>query len=169
MDMVPKTVVRRHNCLPLFIEDNSIVVACADEPDTELEDEIRLRFGKPIRAVIASGKSINQAIATNYAPGMRKEAAEPVKGSSKTKSSSSQKAVAAAAPMTEEEREQRQKLGWILMCWSVIVPAWLDISFLWQRFYRFFLPGFMEYVPFTALLIGVPLAFLFYNTHVKKK
>lgn len=169
MDMVPKNVVRRHNCLPLFIEDHAIVVACADEPDSELEDEIRLRFGKPIRPVIASGKSINQAIATNYAQGMRKEAPEPVKGSSKSKSSGSQKAVAEKVQLTEEELEQRKKLGWILMCWSLIVPAWLDIAFLWQRFYRFYLPSFMEYVPFTAILIGAPLAFLFYNTHVKKK
>ena len=26
LDMVPKNVVRRHNCLPLFIEENAVVV-----------------------------------------------------------------------------------------------------------------------------------------------
>lgn len=173
MDRVPKTVVRRHNCLPLFIDETAVVVACADEPDSELEDEIRLRFGKPIRPVITSGKSINQAIAANYAPGMRKEIAEPAKGTKK--SSASQKTVKAktqteAVEYTEEEKAQRKQLGLIFMCWAIAGPALLDTFVLWDRVYRYFLPRFMEYFPYVStVLIGAPLAFLIYNTHVKSK
>lgn len=171
MDKVPKTVVRRHNCLPLFVDDSAVVVACADEPDSELEDEIRLRFGKPIRPVISSAKAINQAIATNYAPGMRKEVAEPPKGSSKstTKKSSSSVKVETVA-LSEEEKAQRKQLGLIFMCWSIIIPAALDTWVLWDKLYRYILPRFMEYTPYVStVLIGVPLAFLIYNTHVKQK
>lgn len=167
MDQVPKNVVRRHNCLPLFVDETAVVVACADEPDSELEDEIRLRFGKPIRAVIASGKSINQAIVTNYAPGMRKEVAEPVKKSGKIKSTDSQ--AAKAAPLSEEEKEQRKKLGMIFMCWAVVVPGAFDSIWLWHHFWRFFMPGFLEYVPISAFLFGLPIAYLIYVTQVKQK
>ena len=175
MDMVPKNVVRRHNCLPLFVDENAVVVACADEPDSELEDEIRLRFHMPIRPVIASGKSINQAIAANYAPGMRNEVAEPAKGTGKTaskgtgKKSNSQ--VQSADPaLTEEEKAQRKQLGLIFMCWSIVVPALLDTFVLWERVYRYYLPRFMEYFPYiSTIAIGVPLAFLFYETHVRSK
>ena len=173
MDRVPKNVVRRHNCLPLFIDESAVVVACADEPESELEDEIRLRFGKPIRPVIASGKSINQAIVTNYAPGMRKEIAEPVKGSKK--SAANQKTVktksqADAVEYSEEEKAQRKQLGLIGICWAIAGPALLDTFVLWDRVYRYFLPRFMEYFPYVStILIGVPLAFLIYNTHVKSK
>lgn len=167
MDNVPKNVVRRHNCLPLFVDESAVVVACADDSDSELEDEIRLRFGKPMRLVIASGKSINQAIATNYAQGMRKEAPEPTKKSGKVKSGGSKPSVA-VAPLTEDEKTQRKNLGLILVCWSIILPALLDTFVFWQRFYRFFLPAFLEYTPYVStLLIGVPLAALFYFTYVK--
>ena len=171
MDMVPKNVVRRHNCLPLFIDDTAVVVACADEPDAELEDEIRLRFGKPIRPVIASGKSINQAIVTNYAPGMRKEVAEPVKSAGKT--STKKKAAAAkdaVEPLSEDEKAQRKQLGLIFVCWSIVIPSLLDTFVLWDRVYRYYLPRFMEWFPYVSTIaIGIPLALLFYNTHVKQK
>ena len=171
MDGVPKNVVRRHNCLPLMIDENAVVVACADEPDSELEDEIRLRFGKPIRPVIASGKSINQAIATNYAPGMRKEIAEPAKSMGKgTGKKSGSEMKAASAALTEEEKAQRKQLGMIFMCWSIVIPALLGTFILWDRVYRYFLPRFMEWFPYlSTIAIGIPLAFLFYNTHVNQK
>lgn len=169
MDMVPKNVVRRHNCLPLFVEDTAVVVACVDEPDMELQDEIRLRFDKPIRPVIASGKSINQAIATNYAQGMRKEAPEPAKRSTKAKPNGSKASVPVEA-LTEDEKEQRKKMGLIFMCWSIVIPAMLDTFVLWDKVYKLFLPRFMEWTPYVStVLIGVPLALLFYNTHVKPK
>ncbi len=168
MDMVPKNVVRRHNCLPLFVDDNAIVVACADEPDSELEDEIRLRFGKPIRPVIASGKSINQAIATNYAQGMRQEAPEPTKSVGKSKTVVSKPKVESEA-MTDDEKAQRKQLGLIFMCWSIAGPALLDTFVLWGKVYRYYLPRFLDYTPYVStVLIGIPLAFFIYNTHVKQ-
>jgi hypothetical protein len=173
MDTVPKNVVRRHNCLPLFVDDNAVVVACADEPDSELEDEIRLRFSKPIRPVIASGKSINQAIATNYAAGMRKEIADPAKSSVKkigSQKKSGTESRAADSQLSEEEKAQRKQLGLIFMCWSIVIPAMLDTFVLWDRVYRYFLPRFMEWFPYmSTIVIGVPLLLLFYNTHVKQK
>ncbi len=175
MDMVPKNVVRRHNCLPLFIDENDIVVACADEPDSELEDEIRLRFGKPIRPVIASGKSINQAIATNYAEGLRKEAAEPVKAAGKAKSTANHAVVQSkpkAEVLTDDEIAQRRQLGMIFMCWSLVIPTLLDVFVLWDLVWKKVLPRalfFLEWVPLSTLAIGLPLAFMFYNTHVKAK
>ena len=177
LDMMPKMVVRRHNCLPLFTDEHAVVVACVDEPETELEDEIRLRFGKPIRPVIASGKAINQAIAANYAEGMRKEPPAPVKSGGKAKKGASTDAVVAPkkekepkAPLTDEEKLQRKQLGYIFMSWSFIGFAMLDTFVLWDRVYRFILPSFLERTPYvSAILIGLPLAGMFYQTHVKQK
>ena len=46
MDMVPKNVVRRHNCLPLFIEPNAVVIAwlAPTSPTKNWKIEIQLRF-----------------------------------------------------------------------------------------------------------------------------
>jgi hypothetical protein len=168
MDKVPKAVVRRHNCLPLFEEDMAIVVACADEPESELEDEIRLRFNKPIRPVIAAAKSIHQAIATHYAAGMRKETTAPTAKGGKAKAGVNAALAKPVHELTDEEKAQRKQLGMILMCWSVIVPAMLDTFVFWQAIYRFYLPRFMEMFPYVStILLGIPMAFVFYNMYVK--
>ncbi|MEZ6058522.1 MAG: hypothetical protein R3C01_17615 [Planctomycetaceae bacterium] len=73
LDLVPRQLVKQHSFVPLFIDDDRVLIACADEPEHELEDELRLRFGTPIRTTIATPRAINQAIATYYAPGMRDE------------------------------------------------------------------------------------------------
>jgi len=169
LDLVPKTVVRRHNCFPLFVDESAVVVACVDEPDMELEQEIQLRFHKPIRPVIASGKAINQAIATHYAPGMRKEI-EPPKSSTKTKSKTTAKEKVQVEELSEDEKAQRKQLGIVFICWCFIVPALLDTFVLWDRAWRFVLPKFMESAPYVAtVLFGIPLAIMIYFTHVKQK
>lgn len=51
LDRIPRRVVKRHSCLPLFEDRGCILVACSDEPSHELEEEIRIRCGVPMRAV----------------------------------------------------------------------------------------------------------------------
>src|SRR5262249_1618414 len=122
-----------------------------------------------------SGKAINQAIATNYAPGLRKEPQEIVKSSAKKSSSSSTstatapKAVDEKRELTDEEKAQRKQLGMIFMCWSIVIPAMLDTFVLWDLIWRRFLPipGWFPYV--LTIFVGIPLAFSFYNSHVKPK
>lgn len=74
LDRVPRSLVKKHSFIPLFIDDDRLLIACADEIEHELEDELRLRYdGVPVRPVIATPRAINQAIAQYYAPGMRDE------------------------------------------------------------------------------------------------
>lgn len=77
LDQLPKQLVKRHTCIPLFEDRGELLVACATNPSHELEDEIRLRFGMPMRAALAIPRSIQQSIARYYAPGERNEAAAP--------------------------------------------------------------------------------------------
>ncbi len=163
LDQVPRTVVRRHVCLPLFIDHEGLLVACTEEPDAELQDEIRLRFNMPIRPVIATPLSINQGIAKYYAAGLRKEAAETVKGSK----SSGKIAAKPVSQMTDDEKYQRRQLGMLAMCWIVIGFGLLDTFILYDFIYKKMkLP---ELVPYSAILVGLPIAYGIYNTYVKQK
>ncbi len=172
LDLVPRALVRRHTCLPLFIDNGGVLVACSEEPDAELEDEIRLRFNLPIRPVMATPLAINQGIAKYYAAGLRKEAIEPVKGS---KSSSSSSASKPKVALTDEEKTQKKQLGTLAACWSVIGFVLLDTFFLYDLVYKKIwllkkiplIP--LEMIPFSGILIGAPLAYLIYITQVKGK
>lgn len=142
LNRVPRRTVRKYSCLPLFEDRGRILVACIDEPDVQLEDEIRLRFGLPMRAVLAIPRSINQAIAKYYAPGAREEVAETTgtpaadrkkKQSEKTKvvtdaESAKPERPRTREPLTAAERSQRIQYGLIAICWTVI--GTIGISYL---------------------------------------
>jgi len=145
LDQFPRNLVRRHTFIPLFVEGDRLLVACAHEPTADLEDEVRLRIGLPMRAAISTPLAINQALSKYYAPGMRETVAspEPAKGgkkkSTETKttkggSGAAKKAATAEArpvrtPMSQlsqGEQRQRKQLGLIIMCWSLIGSMVID-------------------------------------------
>lgn len=122
LDMLPKQVVKRHTCLPLFEDRGKVLVACADEPSPDLEDEVRMRYGMPMRAALAVPRSIQQAIARYYAPGERSEpkAASASGKSGKPTKTKTAKAKPVADPMSPEEQGKRQQISLIIICWSLI-------------------------------------------------
>jgi hypothetical protein len=134
LDQIPRRVVKKHSCLPLFEDRGRMLVACIDEPSPALEDEIRLRCGLPMRAVLAIPRAVNQAIAKYYAPGMREESAvddAPAKSSGssaklekvKPEKKAAPKARSKSAPLTPEESQQRTAITAIVSCWATIGTA----------------------------------------------
>ncbi len=155
LDQVPRTLVKRHSVLPLFQDDNVLLVACADEPDPELEDEIRLRFGVPMRPVLAVPLTINQAIAKYYAPGARDEANAPAAGSKTSKGSKKQagkKPAKKRGQTSDEDQKQMMQYAIIGVCWASIGSIFVD-NYLLGNF------AFIEMgLKFTTSLFVIPLA-----------
>ena len=139
LDIVPRSTVKRYAVLPLFIDEDTVLVACVDEPDPELEEEIRLRFGLPMRAVIATPLAINQGIAKYYAAGMRDEAAadEAIKKAGGTAEQNQRRQIQEIAKkspvirkrfkdLAPQEQYQRTQLGYVIMCWATVGSALVD-------------------------------------------
>jgi curved DNA-binding protein CbpA len=167
LDIVPRSTVKRFAALPLFIDEDTVLVACVDEPDPELEEEIRLRFGLPIRAVIATPLSINQGIAKYYAAGMRNEAAadEAIKkaggkagkfgGARSKKSGAIRKRFKDLSP---DEQYQRTQLGYVIMCWATVGSALVDQFVLKGRLFPFARLAFFPFDQFLLTLFVPALA-----------
>jgi hypothetical protein len=64
---LPQPVAKRNTILPLFIDDDVLLVACADEITHELEDELRLRYNLPVRRALATPRGITDGINRYYA------------------------------------------------------------------------------------------------------
>jgi hypothetical protein len=131
LDRVPAKLVKHNSVLPLFIDDDVLLVAAADELEQGVEEELRLRFnGIPVKVALASPNAISQAIARYYAPGVRNEVA--ASGKDKGKSSKSEtkaapkKVVRRNEPISDEERQQNKQYGIIAICWSLIALAVID-------------------------------------------
>lgn len=149
LDRVSRATVRRNSIIPLFVDEDYILVACVDELTHDLEQELRLSFDLPVRAVLAAPMAINQAISKYYPPGTRetpvavkKETkaapADTKKGDAKKskkeeKAAPQQKAKAVEGPkrywsqLTPEEQESKKQLGILMMCWGTIGSVLIDL------------------------------------------
>ncbi|MBI1344709.1 general secretion pathway protein GspE [bacterium] len=171
LDSVPKSVVRRYTCLPLFVDGERVLVACANEPSHELEDEIRLRFGLAMRAVLATPKAIKEGIDQYYAQGLRKEkAAAPVKSKSNSAANKLVEKVTQKkhhSELTAEEKDERKKLGIVLCCMTFVVLGNLDAWVLYDMMWKYFAPSFFPFV--STILLGGPIMFGVYQSYIRPR
>jgi len=172
LDTLPKAVVRRYTCLPLFIDGDRVLVACSSEPSHDLEEEIRLRFNASMRPVLSTPQSIKAAIDQYYAAGMRKENVPPPKTKSNAAANKIASVVAAKKPvsqMTDAERGEYRQMGIVLICMTFVVLGNLDTWVLYDLLWKKFLPVPSTF-PFVAtILLGLPIMFLIYQTYLRKR
>lgn len=64
--LVPAKLARQYSFVPLFEDGQHIIVAAANPLIPDVEEELRLRIGKPIRTVLCRPASLNEAIAKYY-------------------------------------------------------------------------------------------------------
>ncbi len=149
LDQVPRSLVKQYSFIPLFIDDDRLMIATIDEIEHELEEELRLRYGVPVRPVIAVPRAINQGIAKYYAPGMRDEVeapAPPPKGKTAKKGDKAEakskdakkaekpapakkKAAKGSVVLSAEEKQQRKQMGILMMCLSIMIPMFTLVFF----------------------------------------
>ncbi len=167
LDATPRSLVKKQSIIPLFVDDERLLVACVDMPEHEVEDEMRLRYGVPMRPVLATPRAISQAISKYYAPGMRDEAKPygnaaamapaPKKGGKPAakaadsgKGSSKPAAAQSFESLSDEEKAKRKQMGMLAMCWSLMIPALLQYFLLRSTILWGFLPWF-------AIFTGPPV------------
>jgi len=165
LDVLPRALVKRNGVLPLFIDGDYLLIACMHDITGDLEDELRLRYGHPIRPVMATPLAVNQAIAKYYAPGMRDEA----KAQSSTVQKSSGKAKAKATKGTtavnekaEDDPQKRKQMGTLILCFGTMAAVAAD-----QLVIRKFLLPTWSAVYFLSLVIPPALYFYVRNTYWK--
>jgi type IV pilus assembly protein PilB len=65
--MVPEPTARRHNCIPLRVEDGrTLVVAMSDPANVVAKDDLRAMTGKDVRVVVATKADVMSALNRNY-------------------------------------------------------------------------------------------------------
>jgi len=166
---IPRGLARRNTILPLFVDDDMLLVACVDEPTHDLEDELRLRVGVPMRRLIASPLSINQGIAKFYA-GLEADeesvadAGTVAKKKTKTKAERKAEVVVPGSSEAKAAEYKTRQIGMILVCWSVIVPVVIDLFVLPKSLKVF------QIMDLSLTLIASPiLLFLVWNSYFRRK
>jgi hypothetical protein len=111
IQVVPAKLARQYSFVPVFEDGDQIIVAAADPLIPDVEEELRLRLGKTIRAVLSRPASINEAIAKYYPRDLPYQPVTRVQKSAKTVESTDVEEKQApsvpqpAAPGTENVRQ----------------------------------------------------------------
>jgi hypothetical protein len=63
---LPAVMARQHSCAPLLIDDEKVIVASPNPLRPEVEDEVRLRFGVPVRVVLCTPADIHELVNKHY-------------------------------------------------------------------------------------------------------
>lgn len=73
LEKVPARLARSHSCAPVIVDEQQLLVASPNPLAPEVEEELRLRMGMPIRTVLCTPVGINEVI-NKYYPRSRAEA-----------------------------------------------------------------------------------------------
>lgn len=111
---VPPMMARQHSCVPVMVDREQLLMASPNPLDPNVEEELRLRFGMPVRTVLCTPANINDAIAKHFP--RDGSAPEPVAAPAVQAAAApaAQAATAAPAkpvrtgPLTPEEVKQRR-------------------------------------------------------------
>ncbi len=117
---LPAVMARQQSCAPLMIDDGRVLVVTPNQLPPEIEDQLRLRFGMPVRTVLCTPAGIHEAIGKYYS---REQAAAelsagPVKAEAKApkaeaKAAAEEKPVRRASvdPAERAAFKKKQRMG----------------------------------------------------------
>ncbi len=76
---VPAAICRQRSCVPILSDGDSLMMASPNPLVPDVEEELRLRLGMPVRTVLCTVGQINEAIAKHYPREAAGPAAAPAK------------------------------------------------------------------------------------------
>jgi hypothetical protein len=172
LEQMPQQVAKRNTILPLFIDDDVLLVACADQPTHELEDELRMRYQVPSRWVLATPRSISQGIANYYAAAASRSEESDQEAASTTADSSGKKSSKKVKPekkavkpkpsrgrneLPPEALKEKKQLAFIVCGWafcgSIIVDQFLLKSYVFPQSWPWHFMLTTISVPFIAFYL----------------
>lgn len=103
---VPAVYARQQSVAPLLVDDGRVLIVASHQLAPEVEDQLRLRFGMPVRTVLCTPSSINEAITKYYS--REQAAAELAAGPPKIDSKSAKAEVKSEVNKSAEEKPTRR-------------------------------------------------------------
>ena len=123
---IPPTLARERACVPVMADGGQLLMASPNPLIPDVEEELRLRFGIPVRTVLCTPARINEAIARYYPRDM--PAATPAPAAAPAPPAAPEKPAAeekeakteVKAPLTRAE-QARQRLMYAIIAFNLAV------------------------------------------------
>lgn len=117
---LPAVYARQQSVAPLMVDDGRVLVVAPHQLPPEVEDQLRLRFGMPVRTVLCTPSSINEAITKYYprqqaaaelASGPPKIDSQPAKADAKATAEDKPAKRASVDPAEREAGKKKRNMG----------------------------------------------------------
>jgi len=66
VDRISAMLARQHSCVPVMIDDGQLLMASPNSLPVNVEEELRLRLGMPVRSILCTPTAINEFINIHY-------------------------------------------------------------------------------------------------------
>lgn len=141
---VPALLARQNSCAPVMVDEDQLLVASPNPLRPEVEDELRMRIGMPVRSVLCTPAAITKVLDQHYT---REQAqAEKMGGTGQPVAAGAAVPKAEVEQLTAEERAiragNRLKVALVAGCFTTAGYSLVFIP----------VPDFMQYM--FALLLG---------------
>ncbi|MEA1950260.1 MAG: hypothetical protein U9N87_02670 [Planctomycetota bacterium] len=127
--IVPPPTARQHSCLPVMSDEEQVLMASPNPLVPDVEEDLRLRFGKVVRTVLCTPSSINDLISKYYP---RDAAAAPVAAAQASAPQAEPAAKEAKAKPAKKESaplspEDKQKLiqNTAILSFNITAMGWV--------------------------------------------
>ena len=146
VDQLPAALARQHSCVPVMADEDRVLVASPLPMNPDVEDDLRLRFGRPARSVFCTKASLDAALTKYYSvqsgrpapakPAAKQSAKQPAKQAAKQPAKQpvqeDEPAEEAAEALTPEQRKKKRLVA-VGLVFSGALVLWMT----W-RWYKFF-------------------------------
>ena len=149
---IPATLARQHSCVPLMADGGQLLMASPTPIVPDVEEELRLRLGMPVRSVLCTPAAINKMIAKFYphdGPAMAPPPVQAEKPAKKKEKKKEKKAKAVAKPPAEplsaDERIKRRATA-AIMAFNLTVIVYVLVQYVlgtMPSFSMIFMAGFL--------------------------
>lgn len=165
-ELVPKLpayLARQQSCVPILIEEGYIRLAAPHPLLPEIEDELRLRLGMPVRGAICTSSQVNEAIGKYFpkdAAIAQMKAAKgkaggvagtPASAGVKTAAPAGQPAAQTAAPESAEEKKRKKMIALMTFNFTFLGAT----AFLYLSDLVFYPPNFIYSAVAGAVVAGI--------------
>jgi Type II secretion system (T2SS), protein E, N-terminal domain len=140
---VPVAMARQHSCVPIMIDDDKLLMASPNPLDPHVEEELRLRFGTPVRTVLCVPANISDALTKFY--GKEAQATQAAAGVAVATSAGAPKQAKQDTRTPEEKKKRRIQMTFMAFNFTFMAN---------YMFHQFFLEG----MGFKGVMLGFVIA-----------
>jgi hypothetical protein len=116
---IPPTTARQHSCVPVMADAGQVLMASPNPLVPDVEDDLRLRLGMPVRTVLCTPVSVNAAIAKHYPRDMPMPAAATAQKSAAKKEKPKKAAKPAKEKTGTPQEQSRQRLLFAVVAFNM--------------------------------------------------